>query len=325
MGAAAAVSPGASTYKKSNVELVQSLKMNIRDAILATSEKGTINDTPTITTSLTNGGRSAKRRWKRWTTRQDSHILYVPSIDSSFSGLQEEREQYDITVKMFYLRRHVSAEERELYTKQALDLVLTELGMPSVDLLIISYPDAWFNLDDQGCDDVKDSSHHSDILREDVDTQVKTWHRIEKLHDKGLVSKLGIAEFGMPELKQFNSQARIHPSVNQINLRDCCSVPKDLTLYAKEQKIELLVHNDCTNILPRGTVRELLGPANDGAGFLTTHSSESIDIADQNGIPGEVTPQWVVKYTAVVRNRGVVENKGYFALAQVDSPPSYLE
>ena len=28
-------------------------------------------------------------------------------------------------------------------------------------------------------------------------------------------------------------------------------------------------------------------------------------------------PLWVVKYTAVVKNRGVVENKGYFAVAEM--------
>ena len=32
---------------------------------------------------------------------------------------------------------------------------------------------------------------------------------------------------------------------------------------------------------------------------------------------GEVEPQWVVKYTAVVKDRGVVENKGYFAVAEL--------
>jgi glutamate--cysteine ligase regulatory subunit len=30
-----------------------------------------------------------------------------------------------------------------------------------------------------------------------------------------------------------------------------------------------------------------------------------------------VEPQWVVKYTAVVKDRGVVENKGYFAVAEL--------
>lgn len=35
------------------------------------------------------------------------------------------------------------------------------------------------------------------------------------------------------------------------------------------------------------------------------------------GLRGDIEPQWVVKYTAVVRDRGVIENKGYFAMAEI--------
>ena len=35
------------------------------------------------------------------------------------------------------------------------------------------------------------------------------------------------------------------------------------------------------------------------------------------GIKGDIKPQWVIKYTAVVHDRGVIEDKGYFAMAEV--------
>jgi glutamate--cysteine ligase regulatory subunit len=38
---------------------------------------------------------------------------------------------------------------------------------------------------------------------------------------------------------------------------------------------------------------------------------------NKDGLQGDVAPQWVVKYTAVVKDRGVVENKGYFAVAEL--------
>jgi glutamate--cysteine ligase regulatory subunit len=38
---------------------------------------------------------------------------------------------------------------------------------------------------------------------------------------------------------------------------------------------------------------------------------------NEDGLKGDVEPQWVVKYTAVVKDRGVVENKGYFAVAEL--------
>ena len=86
-------------------------------------------------------------------------------------------------------------------------------------------------------------------------------------------------------------------------------VPKSLILYAKQEKIELLTHNDCTNILPEGTVRELLGSGEKGFHLLADTSK---------ALHGDLEPQWVVKYTAVVRDRGVIENKGYFAMAEIN-------
>lgn len=84
-------------------------------------------------------------------------------------------------------------------------------------------------------------------------------------------------------------------------------MPKPLILYAREQGIQLLTHNDCTDILPTGTVREIL----EGI-FGADDEKERGD-----WLRGDIVPQWVVKYTAVVRDRGVIENKGYFAMAVI--------
>ena len=139
---------------------------------------------------------------------------------------------------------------------------------------------------------------------------ITTWRTLETLQEEGLVSKLGIAELGVTRLSKFLEHTKIKPSVNQINVRDCCVVPKPLIIYAKQQKIELLTHNDCTNILPRGTLRQILGAGDNGSGVLAGEGNEA-------GLKGDVEPQWVVKYTAVVKDRGVVENKGYFAVAEL--------
>lgn len=145
---------------------------------------------------------------------------------------------------------------------------------------------------------------------ENLDTMMSTWENLEAESDKGVIRRLGVAEFDVEKLDPFLKRARIKPSVNQINVRDACIVPRELITYAKEAKIDLLTHNDCTNILPQGTLRALLGPSEGGAGIL---SNEKAD----DGLKGDVQPQWVVKYTAIVQNRGVIENKGYFAMAEV--------
>lgn len=238
------------------------------------------------------------------------------------SPLTEPRESYDITVKLFYLP-NISADRRCAQTREAIELVLKELGASCIDLLIVSFPGISFDAEDEDSDledppsAPQSTSENNDgccmdaeVPPEDIETMIKTWRTLEKLHQEGLVSRLGISEFGVTRLGKFLEQTKIQPSVNQINVRDCCVVPKPLILYAKQQKIELLTHNDCTNILPRGTLRQILGSGENGSGVLAGEDNT-------DGLKGDVEPQWVVKYTAVVKDRGVVENKGYFAVAEL--------
>ncbi|CAG7964105.1 unnamed protein product [Penicillium olsonii] len=270
--------------QKSNVELINSLRSNF----LASQQ---------IQVGQTNGEKTPS-----W-TRQGEDGLYIPAIDFSQPGLAEERDQYDITVKLFYLPG-IPASRRCAHTREAIDLVLKELHVKSIDLLIVSFPGILFDADD-------DSEEEDNAPEDDFDSMVQTWRVLEMLHEEGMIAQLGVAEFGCDRLARFLPHTQVKPSVDQINLKDCCVVPKSLILYAKQEQIQLLTHNDCHDILPVGTTRELLGPAEKSAGILAS----SPDATD--GIQGDVEPQWVVKYTAVVKDRGVVENKGYFALADI--------
>ena len=253
--------------------------------------------------------------------------LEVPKLSFDRSRLHEEREQYDITVKLFYLPG-APVERRDVQTREAVNLVLKELHMSSIDLLIISFPGIYFD-EEEDCPDKLSTRGPVESEPEPLESQIKTWKTLEALNEEGIVRRLGIAEFGHDRLESFLESTTIRPSVDQINLRDCCSVPKNLLRLAKSNKVELLVHNDSSNILPRGTVRELLGPEPKGAGVLAEPTKtgdkrkslhgEEVQNGDgiNDGLKGEVQPLWVVKYTAVVKNRGVVENKGYFAVAEL--------
>ena len=289
------------TSEKSNVELINALRFNF----LASQHVEPYHTNGTAAhTALQNIAYSDS---SSWTTKTDD-ILYIPSIDSEAAGLAEERGQYDITVKLFYLPG-IPPERRCEHTCEAISLVLKELHVESIDLLIVSFPGVSFDADDEGEEDIsEDGSNEPDELSD----MLKTWKTLESLHTKGTIKQLGLAEFGSERLAKFLPNTRVKPSVDQINVKDCCVVPKSLILYAKQEKIELLTHNDCMNILPRGTIRELLGPGEKGAGILAA-SPESQD----GGLQGDIEPQWVIKYTAVVKDRGVIENKGYFALAEV--------
>lgn len=280
-------------YSKSNVELVNGLRANFA----------------LYRNHISSSGPEA---YKHWTTR-DGDTLYVPSIRPQ--PLSEPRASYDITVKLFYLPG-IPTSRRCKHTREAIDLVLKELGIQSIDLLIISFPGVSFDADDDGEEEVsadEDGSENSDESQ-NLDAQVKTWKVLEDYHSRGVISQLGLSEFSSDRLDKFLPEVSVRPTVDQINVKDCCVVPKSLILYAKDKNIELLTHNDCTDILPCGTTRELLGPGEGGANILASKP----DAPDSEpGLKGNIEPQWVIKYTAVVKDRGVVENKGYYALAQL--------
>ena len=295
-------------FMKSNTELTNSLRANFEACRQAT--EGSSTQTNSDKTSDTSS------KLPPW-TQQDGDTLYIPSLSFAAEGLAEEREQYDITVKLFFLpttRRGARCQ----HATEAIDHVLRELRAPSIDLLIISFPGVTFDADDDEeeeeeqneTDDCGDAAIPS-AGREEEDEMGRTWHTLERLQARGLVRRLGLAEFSSERLRRFLPRTRVRPAVDQINVRDCCVVPRPLIDYAKAEHIELLTHNDCTNILPEGTIRELLGPGAKGAGVLAADGAEA-------GLKGDVTPQWVVKYTAVVQDRGVIENKGYFAMAEIN-------
>lgn len=220
------------------------------------------------------------------------------------SGLTEERSQYEITVKLFYMPG-ASPEARRQHTQDAIDLVKKELGVETIDILIVSFPGLSF----EGDCEYKADAHNAE--QGNTADELATWPVMEELHEKGVVKKLGIAEYGSKKLSEFLSKVKIRPVVDQINVKDCCSVPPPLIELAKKEKIELFTHNDCNEILPTGTLRELLGQGEHGAGVI----SELKRSAD--GTHSDIIPKWVVKYTAVVKDRGVIENKGYFAAAEL--------
>ncbi|KAF2426302.1 hypothetical protein EJ08DRAFT_736475 [Tothia fuscella] len=283
--------------------------------------------------SLRSSSNSSYKEWTNYDSQTDT--LYIPTPEEPSPGLSEERSQYDITVKLFYLPG-VDPKERCTHTKEAIDCVLKELGVDNIDLLIVSFPNIVFDAEDESSDDsdeegddqqkedttspatdspssspLNPNNHNTSTNTnrpEPLTSMLRTWSTLETLHSTSAVTKLGLSEFGSSRLSKFlnHPSLKTRPSINQINVRDCCVVPKPLIVYAKQQGIELLTHSDCTDILPRGTLRELLG----GVGVLE-------DGKGGGGLRGDVVPKWVVKYTAVVRDRGIVEAKGYFGGAEL--------
>ncbi|KAK6841568.1 glutamate-cysteine ligase modifier subunit [Apiospora arundinis] len=303
---------------RSNLELTNSLRSNFvaaQEDYPATTTNGTngtnghshdeyVNGNGNGTSNGTSNGNGVNGYHNApelpWTEKGRRRALHWTG-----AGLQEERSQYEITVKLFFLPE-APVDQRAGYIAEALRLVKKELGgVADVDLLIASFPGISFEGDCEWEADKLNAKMGSDA------DEVATWAALEKLHAQGAIQRLGLAEFGSQKLARFLDQVQTLPAVDQINLKNCCNVPPPLAQLAKEKGIELLTHGDCTDILPSGTLRELLGPGLQGAGVL------SEDGSDKNGLQGDLVPQWVVKYTAFVKDRGVIENKGYFAGAEL--------
>ena len=291
--------PGAD---RSNLELTNSLRANFVAAQLDYSSASSATNGDDRRSE--DGYRASHRpQFSVWTARDESD-LYIPKIDWTLSGLAEEPSQYDVTVKLFYLPP-AGLKERARHTKDAVNLVLKELGIQSIDLLIVSFPGMSFEGDCEWEADKKNSEQGND------EEEIASWPVLENLYRRGIVKKLGLAEFGSEKLSRFLARVQVRPQVDQINVKDCCNVPPPLIKLAKLEQIDLLTHHDCTDIRPSGTLRDLLGQGIRGAGVLSDSKESS------EGLKGDLIPEWVVKYTAVVRDRGVIENKGYFAAADL--------
>ncbi|KAK2595142.1 hypothetical protein QQS21_007168 [Conoideocrella luteorostrata] len=304
---------------RSNLELVNSLRDNFSEAkrdyaVAAQMTNGAINGhgngngISTINgNAKTEGSRSGSSTpptsVEIWTER-DGKTLFIPRINWQAAGLRDEPSQYEITVKLFLLPG-TSAAEREQHIREALVLVSKELGTQTIDLLVASFPGISFEGTCEWEADKKNAQQGN------LDEELATWKVFEGLHNQGIAKRLGVAEFGSEKLSAFVKRASIPPVVDQINLHDCCNVPPPLKQLAEAHSIELNVHRDCTDILPPGTLRELLGSGLRGANVLADAESGGV------GLHGNIVPQWVARYMAFVRDRGVIENKGYFAGAEL--------
>ncbi|KAI4229255.1 MAG: hypothetical protein L6R36_001003 [Xanthoria steineri] len=297
--------------EKSNVELVNGLRSNFTASMQASMPAGNGD----ILRAADGKGaiKTAALPYTSWTNVDDG-CLNVPANNPDDPGLAEERSEYDITVKFFLLPKTRFSDWRR-HLQDAITAVLQELSVDSVDLLIISFPGVSFDADSEetgGCGSNKIQASETEL----VDAILDVWNMVATLQVKGVALRTGVAEFGCERLKEFLSKTSHRPMVNQINVRDACEVPQSIMELAKQERIELLTHNDCTNILPQGTLRDLLGDGPNGAGLLAGLNAET------KGLEGDLSPEWVVKYTAVIRDRGVIEHKGYFASADLLQQPT---
>uniref|UniRef100_A0A3B5LXX2 Glutamate--cysteine ligase regulatory subunit n=1 Tax=Xiphophorus couchianus TaxID=32473 RepID=A0A3B5LXX2_9TELE len=128
------------------------------------------------------------------------------------------------------------------------------------------------------------------------------WEELETLVRKQKIAAIGTSDLDKELLEQLYNWAQVKPSSNQVNLASCCVMPPDLTAFAKEFDIQLLTHSDPKELMSTATFQEAM---QEGASGLTAT---------------EWRLEWVLRYSVIVKSRGIIKSKGYLVSARRASP-----
>ncbi|XP_068694736.1 glutamate--cysteine ligase regulatory subunit-like isoform X2 [Montipora capricornis] len=164
--------------------------------------------------------------------------------------------------------------------KDALFRVMCELGVESVETLFLALPEM-------------SGQESLQVLKE-------FWEEMECLFDSGYVSDLGVCDLDKSMLEKLYQWARIKPGINQVNLASCCVMPKDLVAFSEKHDIQLLTHADPRDILTKESLEQAL--------------TESCDSSQVQGW----RPVWALRYSVLVKCRGVIKYKGYIVSCEQD-------
>ncbi|OQV12873.1 putative Glutamate--cysteine ligase regulatory subunit [Hypsibius exemplaris] len=122
----------------------------------------------------------------------------------------------------------------------------------------------------------------------------EVWAALEGYAKSGALESIGVSDFDLAEFDKLYEAASVKPSVNQVNLESCCVIPPELSDFAKKNNVQLLTHNDPRTMLEPESVADIL---------------KSADLACLE--PETCTVAWLVRYSAMVKLRGVVKSRGF--------------
>ncbi|KGL78251.1 Glutamate--cysteine ligase regulatory subunit, partial [Tinamus guttatus] len=124
------------------------------------------------------------------------------------------------------------------------------------------------------------------------------WQELENLVQNKKIVAIGTSDLDKVLLEQLYLWAQVKPSSNQVNLASCCVMPPDLTAFAKQFDIQLLTHNDPKELLCEASFQEVLQES-----IQTTKAHEWI-------------PLWLLRYSVIVKSRGIIKSKGFILQAK---------
>lgn len=272
MGSSATVADTASREPVSVFPKATSLFLDTGNVVNWDKLKRKTNLTPSDELKICVG--ESATRWLADTDREKAQTdLCVRIVDETLNPVVDDRESLKFTLKLF-LAFPLSPTE----TKNAIEFVLTRLGLNYVEIVVVAFPD-----------NLEEALEGDDLLL--------VWSALEELVDDGMILSLGVSDMSLEQLESLCSYVRVKPSVDQISSTTCCAIPEDLKAFASSRDIQLLMHSDRKEILPAEDLRAVLAE--------TAHEK------DGDGW----SPSWVVRYSSMVKGRGVIKSKGYMLKA----------
>jgi glutamate--cysteine ligase regulatory subunit len=234
-----------------------------------------------------------------WTYDKVNGILEIPDPFYFDQKLTEDRNEYEITAKLFYLPTSTSSSTPPpQYVTQSIYHLFKVLGINTIDTFIIYFNGLTFDYSNE-----IDGSN-DDFIKSDFDNLIKVWEELEKFHVNNRIHKLGVSEFTKNRLESFIKAVEISPKVDQINIVNCNQ--KEIIEFAKKNDVELLTHRDPAVILPSKTFQNIIEETN----------------TDKISLNNDLLPRWVLKYSVMIKCRGVVANKGYIVMASTPNSGS---
>ncbi|XP_061634946.1 glutamate--cysteine ligase regulatory subunit isoform X1 [Phyllopteryx taeniolatus] len=186
----------------------------------------------------------------------------------------EERDELKVSAKLFLFESGQSS------IRDAVEMACQTLAVSQLDSVIIA-PRRLLGSDDQTLAPLQ-----------------PTWEELEALVRSQRIAAIGTSDLDKDLLEQLYNWAQVKPSSNQVNLASCCVMPPELTAFAKEFDIQLLTHNDPTELISSATFREAM-----------QEGTQHVSTADWR-------LEWLLRYSVIVKSRGIIKAMGYLFSAR---------
>ncbi|KAJ2807839.1 hypothetical protein H4S07_003516 [Coemansia furcata] len=151
----------------------------------------------------------------------------------------------------------------------------------------------------------------------DMTRYLKVWRALNRLKRTGKALKIGICDLSKPQLEALCEQSGIIPDMLQVHVtndptEDTNPLDDSLQKLAKLHDISIRTHTDSMGILSDRTFQILATDFKINERFPTT------EVPPQGYKIDFMRPRWVVNYNVTLKNRGLVSNRGYIAMASSD-------